>query len=338
MAPTRTLRVGAVQVSSVNGASERNLQNCAVHVAEAVGRGAELVLCPEFLATGYQYDESMWERAEPRGGLTETWLGDQARAHHVTIGAGYLEADGEHFYNTFALFDDSGLVGRVRKRSLPFFEGWYFTPCEKAKVLDTAFGRVAVGICNDTQTSGFMNDVITHQPDLILMPHSAPTPHVPLFAAAFRRIYDSQLSRAAVRYAKSFGVPVVMANKGADELVRARIPHSPHMPYWPRFPLQWTFEGHSTIVDHRGERLAYLEGGEGVLVEDVVLDPSKKRSGAKPKGYWSFAPLLFARSGGALLRKLEKLGMQAYRDNPRRRHAALQHGPPATELESPQPN
>lgn len=334
MAPTRTLRVAAVQASSENGASERNLDNCAALVAEAAGRGAELLLCPELLATGYRYEESIWEQAEPRGGLTETWLHQQARAHHVTIGAGYLEADGEHFYNTFALFDEDGLVGRVRKRSLPFFEGWFFTPCEEAKILDTKLGRVAVGICNDTQTAGFMNDVIAHQPDLILMPHSAPTlhaptPRVPPFATAFRRVYDSQLSRVAERYAKSFGVPVVMANKASDELVRSEIPHSPHMPYWPRFPLAWTFEGHSTIVDARGSRLAYQKGGEGVLVETVTLDPSAKRSGAKPRGYWSFAPRLFARAGGALFSKLEKLGMQAYRDNPRRRHAALQHRPPS---------
>lgn len=313
----RHLRVAAVQARSDNGAAQRNLEACTPLVAEAAARGAQLVLCPEFLAAGYIYEESIWDAGELQGGATESWLADRANEHGVTIGATYLEAEGEHFYNTFALFGPKGLVGRVRKRSLPFFEGWFFTPCQKSKILETEFGRIAVGICNDNQTAGFMRDVIEAQPDLILMPHSAPSPVFPVMNRLYRRIYDSQLSQAAKRYAKAFGVPVVMANKGSDEVVHSRVPLIPSL------TIEWTFEGHSTIVDHRGEELAVQRRGQGVLVEDVVLDPAHKRAAAKPKGYWSFAPRLFWRSGGAMLRKLEKLGMQAYRDNPRRRAAAL---------------
>ena len=279
----RTLRVGVVQARSVNGAMTQNLDGCGHLVNKAAERGAELVLCPEFLAAGYTYDESIWASGEPRGGMTEKWLEACAAKHDITVGASYLEAEGEHFYNTFALADAGGIVARVRKRSLPFFEGWFFTPCDEAKVVDTTFGRIAVGICNDNQTASFMNDVIDHAPDLILMPHSAPSPRLPgplrVFEGAFRRQYDNALKNVARRYAKAFGVPVLMSNKGSadDDVVHTMMPASPHLPVWPRLGLSWTFDGHSTIVDSDGTTHGYLKGGEGVLVADVTLDPAAKR-------------------------------------------------------------
>nr|WP_280405101.1 nitrilase-related carbon-nitrogen hydrolase [Nocardia brasiliensis] len=68
------ITVAAVQATSENGAVERNLRNAALLVREAARRGARVVLCPEFLAAGYIYRESIWESGEPQGGATESWL------------------------------------------------------------------------------------------------------------------------------------------------------------------------------------------------------------------------------------------------------------------------
>ena len=120
----RTIKVAAIQVTSLNGSIERNLDNAEPFVERAARQGAELVLCPEFLAAGYIFEESIWQSGEPRGGPTERWLERLARAHRVTIGASFLEAEGDDFYNTFSLFGSDGAVlGRVRKQSLPVFEG-----------------------------------------------------------------------------------------------------------------------------------------------------------------------------------------------------------------------
>src|SRR5258708_7451192 len=108
MNATRMIRLGGVQGESRNFDAERNL--C----------GAELVLCPEFLATGYLYDRPIWNVAEPRGGPTERWLSRMAQQHSLYIGASYLEASSDNFFNTFALMNPHGAVaGRVRKESLP---------------------------------------------------------------------------------------------------------------------------------------------------------------------------------------------------------------------------
>jgi len=121
----KTLRVAGVQVESRTLDVQGNLRRAEALVAVAAERGAELVLCPEFLAPGYVYDPSLWDAAEVRGGPTELWLAQMARQHRLYIGASYLEASGDDFFNTFTLMRPDGTpAGRVRKESLPGFEGY----------------------------------------------------------------------------------------------------------------------------------------------------------------------------------------------------------------------
>ena len=78
---TRTLSLAGVQLETRNGEIEANLAHAEHFVALARERGAQLILCPEFLAAGYVYDASLWEAAEPQGGPTERWLRRMAIEH-----------------------------------------------------------------------------------------------------------------------------------------------------------------------------------------------------------------------------------------------------------------
>lgn len=323
----RAIRVAAVQCTSENGALERNLERAAPLVAEAARRGAELVLCPEFLATGYVYTEEIWDAAEAAGGPTERWLMAEARRHRIYLGACYLEAEGEDFHNTFVLAaPDGGVAGRVRKRSLPMFEGWFFRPCDGPKVIDTPVGRLGVGICNDCQTAAFLGDMIEERPDLILMPHSAPTPILGAAGRPFLRLFVEQLREAAPRTARALGVPTVMANKISAEATETALP-----PPLSRLRVRWRFQGFSSVCDADGRVLASVGDGEGVAVAEVTLDPGRKRRPAeRPSGYWSFAPPAFARTGAFLMTALDRAGRRAYARNPRRRQRArARSGAPA---------
>lgn len=318
-AAPRRLQVAAIQVRSDNGLIDENLARAEPLVAEAAARGAELILCPEFLAAGYVYDESIWRSGEPAGGPTERWLARLARSHGVVIGATFLEAEGDHFYNTFSLFGPDGdRLGRVRKHSLPFFEGWFFTPCSKPRVIDTPLGRLAVGICNDNQTASFLREVLELRPDLVLMPHSAPTPELPIVGPIFQRLYDAQLSRIAQRFAAALRVPVVMANKVSER------PSWTSLPLLPGVKLRWRFHGYSSIYDGDGQRLAYLEDRQGALVASVTLGATKDgpTEAPSPQGYWSFAPALLPRALGKLLLRFETAGKRAYQQSERRLAAA----------------
>lgn len=308
----RLLRVAGVQVESRNGEVEANLARAAAWVAQAAERGAQLVLCPEFLAAGYVYDASIWESAEPRDGPTERWLRTQARARGVYVGATYLEVDDGDFYNTFALAAPAGSVaGRIRKESLPGFEGWYVRSDAGSKVIDTDLGRIAVGVCHDNHTGRFMRQLCREDVDLLLMPHSGP-----LSWLLPRALMCRALESIAPYYARTFGIPVVMVNKWSATDSPSPIPIAPFVTVRFRFP------GLSTICDSDGAVRDRLEDGEGIVLADVRLDPTRRRRPPEPSGYWSLPPRHFARSGGVLFRLFERLGAAAYARSASRRAAA----------------
>jgi len=312
--------VAAVQVESKNGALEQNLHNAEPHVAVAASQGAKLVVCPEFMATGYIYAESIWSCAERRDGPTEAWLRKLARHHEVYLGAGYLETDGADFFNTYTIADPSGQVaGRVRKGSLPVFEGWYFRPSRGSKVIETELGRVGVGICNDNQTCWFLDEMERERPDLLIMPHSAPVPDpsgLPVVGNFFARLLRERAPGIAAQYARALGVPVVFCNKTLGA-TRSPVPGLP----WLRIP--WQFEGGSHICDAEGLELATMGHQQGVAVAKV--QPGARCAAGSREArhfYWSFEPPELAHTLGGLMLALEALGKASYAKNPRRPRAA----------------
>jgi len=306
------LRIAGVQVESRNGEVEANLARAGTWVAQAAERGAHFVLCPEFLAAGYTYDASIWKSAELRDGPTEQWLRARAAAHHVYVGATYLEVDGDDFYNTFALAAPDGcIMGRVRKEALPGFEGWYFRSDPGSKVIDTDLGRIAVGICHDSHTARFMRRLCQQDVALLLMPHSAP-----LSLLLPRAVMCAALQSIAPYYASAFGIPTVMVNKWS-----ATDSASP-IPILPLLTLRFRFPGLSTICDSDGAILDQRAEGEGIVLADVRLDPERRRHPPEPTGYWSRPPKRFARTGSALFRLFERLGTAVYTRSEARRIAA----------------
>ena len=315
MPSARLIRVAGIQAVSVNGDVEGNLRRAEPLVARAAREGARLLLCPEFLATGYVYHRSIWNRAEARDGPTERWLRAMANRHGVYIGASYLQAEGSDFFNTFTLVDPQGAVaGRVRKESLPGFEGWYFRSCRGKKTIDTALGRIAVGICQDNQTARFMSRVRSEGADLVLMPHSAPHMLGPVRLVA-RHLQDLLVDVAGF-YATAFGVPVLMVNKATGEDTLSPVPVLPLIRLRMRYP------GLSCVCDADGFVLDRLGGEEGIVAAEISLDPERRRRPTAPSGYWARPPRALPRFTGALFRALEASGKAVYASSRGRARAA----------------
>ena len=117
----KTLRVAAVQMESAPGAKDANLAKARTLAAEAAGRGASIVVTPECSLTGYWFirnltGEALGALAEPvpDGPMTRALLG-AARELGVTLGAGLVENDGGHFYNTYVFAMPDGRWARHRK-------------------------------------------------------------------------------------------------------------------------------------------------------------------------------------------------------------------------------
>jgi N-carbamoylputrescine amidase len=319
----RHLRVAAIQVISRTGDVAGNLARAERLVAEASARGAELAVCPEFLTPGYAYERAMWRAAEPRGGITERWLSTLARRHGLYLGAGYLEVEAEDFFNTFALAaPDGSILGRVRKQSLPAYEGWVFRSSELPKTFDSPLGRIGVGICHDNHTGAFFARLRESQPDLLLMPHSAP-------CAPF----GVELMRAAISeigpyYARAFGIPTVLANKAQDRSV-TRVPGL--------LPLRVSLEfpGLSSISDSNGEVGARASGAEAVILSSVALDPRRKRRPEPLRHfYWSRQPSRLATTLALVAIGYEAVAKTVYRLDRSRRPAAARALASASQADS----
>lgn len=270
----RTLRIAVVQMVSANGRVAENLERAGQWAGQAARQGAELVLLPELFAIGFEINANAWNSAEPQGGPTERWLTETAHTHGCHIGGSYLERRGDDYFNTFALAGPIGVVGRVRKRHPCSLEAYIFKGGDDPHVIETPLGRIGVAICYDGSLREVWDRLLADDPDLLLMPMSAPTP-VRTLLYNQRKIdaFHASFSDGASQSARSFGIPCAMSNKWGewDTALPGLIPPLLLGHQRSRFP------GFSHIADSDGREVARVAEGEGVAVATVCLDPARKR-------------------------------------------------------------
>ena len=308
----RSIRVAAIQVESVGGKIAHNLEHAVPFIEEAKRRGAEIVLLPELFPTGFDLTEAIWDAGEASDGPTVQWLKEQSGKHGLWIGTSFLEAAGDRFYNTFVLTNPKGEeAGRVRKGRPAATETFFFEGFPGPHVLDTPLGRIGVSICYEGYLATTVRQLHEEGADLVLMPHSAPTPSL---SAGLKQSqldeYDRALRAVSSATARDLGIPAVMANKVGRWKIR-----SP----WPFPDEDSCFPGYSSIADSEGKILAELGDEEGVVVADIALDSGKKaRNIPQPHGKWARAvPSLFR-----LFVISETLGGIRYRLSRKRRKLA----------------
>jgi N-carbamoylputrescine amidase len=262
----KTIRVAAIQMVSENGNIDKNLAHAVKFVEEAAQKGAKLIALPEFMATGYKLTKDIWDAGEPKNGPTVTWLKENSKRLGVYIGASYLEADSEDFFNTFVLTNPSGEeAGRVRKQTPASMEACFTKGEAGSHMIDTKFGKIGVGICYENWLSYMPQLMHTQSVDIMLMPSSAPTFPPSKFMKSFVNGYNSILKSLPTYYSKLLGIPIVSINKcGLGPVLPMLSPRGS------RFP------GFSAITNADGSLKVQMGDEEGVIVEDVTLDPALK--------------------------------------------------------------
>jgi N-carbamoylputrescine amidase len=166
----RKINVAAIQMESKNGLIKANLEHALPFIDEAAEKGAELIVLPEFMPTGYIFTKAIWDAGEPGEGLTVQWLKEHSKRLGVYLGTSFLEADGEDFFNTFVLTTPEGKeAGRVRKQTPAAFEAYFTKGDPGSHVIETDFGKVGVGICYENMLSYMPRLMYTHSVDIMLM-------------------------------------------------------------------------------------------------------------------------------------------------------------------------
>jgi predicted amidohydrolase len=245
------MKAGLYQFDPLFGEKEKNLERAVSAVKYA---DVELLVLPEFFATGYQFAsaDEVAELSEPvPNGRTTEMLADLSIEKGMYIVAGLPERDGDRFYNSAVLTGPDGFIGVYRKTHLFFEENLYFTPGDTGfKVWETKIGRIGIMICFDwffpeaMRTLALMGaDVVAHPSNLVLpfCPDAMPV------RCLENRVYAVTANRTGTENRKE-----------GDAL---------------------TFIGKSEIVSPKGEILVRApEDKDALLIKEI--DPSEARDKA----------------------------------------------------------
>ncbi len=228
------IRAGFHQLNPVFGNKDLNLGK-AINAIESAD--ADLIVLPEFFATGYQFTSKneVSELAEsvPDGDTTKQLI-KLSLAKGIYIVAGLPERSGGNYYNSAIFTGPDGFIGLYRKTHLFFEEKLFFNPGDTGfRVWDTKIGRVGVMVCFDwffpesMRTLALMGaDLVAHPSNLVLpyCPHAMP------FRCLENKVYAITANRIGLENRKKdhplrfIGMSQITSPKG-EILVRASEDH-----------------------------------------------------------------------------------------------------------------
>lgn len=174
--PTTTTRVTCCQLSPRMADLAGNRAMAAAAVGRAVAAGADVVVLPELVTSGY-----MFASVEEARGVAITTddavLGDWADAAGEAVVVGglcELGADGR-LYNSAAVVDADGVRAVYRKTHLWDRERLVFTPGNTPPpVLDTRAGRLGVLVCYDLEFPELSRGLALAGAELLAVPTNWP--------------------------------------------------------------------------------------------------------------------------------------------------------------------
>jgi omega-amidase len=157
-----------------------NREKADAFIQRAVRGGAGIVVLPEMWNCPYD-NEAFPLYAEPADGPSVSFLSDLAKKYGIILVGGSIpESDGGKLYNTCFVFDGSGaLIGRHRKVHLfdidvkggiRFMESDTLSPGDRLTILDTAQGKIGVGICYDIRFPRMFAAMAAEGVHLVVLP------------------------------------------------------------------------------------------------------------------------------------------------------------------------
>jgi predicted amidohydrolase len=269
-------RIAVQQLAPVLGDLERNRSLALAAIREAIEAGADIVVLPELITSGYVF-ESPAEAAEVaidrEHELLREWADEARRGDAVVIGGFCERGDNGLLYNSAALIDGTGLRAVYRKLHLWDHEKLIFEPGDAAPpVLDTRVGRVGVLLCYDLEFPELTRWIALAGAQLLAVPTNWPLVPRP----EGERPPEALIAMAAARVNR-------MAVACADRLGTER-------------GVEWT--GGSILVGVDGWAVAERRD-TGLLVADVDLeDALEKRLTEHADAFGDRRPDIYAALSG----------------------------------------
>ncbi len=239
-----TIGVGVAQMVARPGELEGNLATAEMLLREMVGQGAQIVVLPELFATSYDIEQAAaMVRHEVE--LVLPRLTSLAATLGLTIATTVLAGDGRDgtLCNLAVVIDRRGVIATAGKQMLWAGESAIFAPDHGPRALVRSSGAaIGVAVCYEAGFPELTRELAVRGADIISVPAA--------FGASRRYAWDLLTRSRAVEN----GCFVLAAGLADPE--DASVPR---------------FSGHSRIVDPRGQILAELADGEGVLTARIDL-------------------------------------------------------------------
>ena len=170
----RTFKAAVVQTLAALGDLDHNIALLEKYTQEAVRQGAELVVFPECMNTGYLFDsvEHCAELAETVEGRYVNAMADLCRRYGLFMASGFTEKDTEtgKIYNSGLLLDKAGaLILHYQKQFLATHDqNWFECGVKGSPVVDTELGRIGLLICFDGRIPEIARCLALQGADVIL--------------------------------------------------------------------------------------------------------------------------------------------------------------------------
>ena len=252
-----SLRLALAQVNGLVGGFKANAEKVKSVCAKVRKMGADVVLFPELMVTGYPPEDLL---------LKEKFIEDcqktlkkiASTTHGLTAVVGYAEKEAGKLYNSAALICDGKHVATARKMLLPnygvFDEKRYFTEGEEPLRFSLKGAQIGLTICEDIWEESGPGKSLSKHIDLLINISSSP----------YHKGKAQVRRQMIIKRAKAYKCPIAYVNLvgGQDELV---------------------FDGNSLVVGSDGGIIAQANSfEEEVLFFDITL--SSKNSKAKARG------------------------------------------------------
>jgi len=262
------LRVALAQINPTVGDLAGNAALIKESVHSAQEQGAQLIVFPEMIVTGYPVEDLALRASFQAASIKAVEEIATGITGDIVAIVGYLD-DGPK--NAVAVIHAGKIWARYVKRHLPnygvFDEFRNFAPGDETLVVRIHGVDVAVAICEDIWHS--LDSIATRTPGLLVVPNGSP----------FERNKDDVRLALVQKRAKEVGSPVAYVNMtgGQDDLV---------------------FDGDSLVVGSDGEVLARTAQFEDQL---TVVDIDCARETSHPDVIISDDPVVSSESPSAFI-------------------------------------
>jgi NAD+ synthetase len=261
------MNIGLAQINSTVGDLAENARRIVEACRSLETRGADVILTPELVLTGYPPQDLLFQ-----SNFVPMSLQALDEIHREVGSAAWIigcvqknpTTSGRPFFNAAAILERGRAIRWVYKTLLPtydvFNESRYFEPCENPTPVEIHRQLFGITICEDIWTPDFLHRSLYSSDPVETLVSAGAKAILNLSASPFQLDKPSQRETMIKNQARRHGVPFYYCNAvgGNDELV---------------------FDGHSLAISAEGEVETRLPGFEesARLVSEGYITPDSNR-------------------------------------------------------------